>query len=169
MVGIGLMVIGTIASVKFEQNCKGLLKRAADANTVELAAQELEKAVGYLETNGLTTGDTSVFYSTPKCELDFWYSNLRTALDELNEFPENSDQLTISSHLLKLRESIMDQGEKGSRVTIPPNTHLYPRHKEFRMASAMTLAGLVGGFLLLAIASEKKCKSSSTESAAGDC
>lgn len=43
-----------VKSVQFELNCTQYLKRAADANTVELAKEELSKAISYAEQNNLT-------------------------------------------------------------------------------------------------------------------
>lgn len=46
--------------MELKQNVSGFLKRAADANTIELANQELTKALDYLEANNLTSGYTSI-------------------------------------------------------------------------------------------------------------
>ena len=56
LLGIVLIYFGTAWSIQFKQSCKGYLKRAADSNTVELAKQELGKAVDYIEANNLTEG-----------------------------------------------------------------------------------------------------------------
>ena len=54
-----LLILGGVrfykSWVKFEQNVSGHLKRAADANTVELAIQELKTAVEYLEAHQITS------------------------------------------------------------------------------------------------------------------
>lgn len=47
-------------SIELKQNVSGFLKRAADANMIELANQELTKALDYLEANNLTSGYTSI-------------------------------------------------------------------------------------------------------------
>ena len=140
--GIGLLVTGKVCSIQFERNCKGYLKRAADANTIELAEQELSKAVSFLEANGLTAGSTHAFYFTPNCDLDFWYRNLKASRDELRSLPSDVDHLTASNQLLKLRETLVDQGEKGARVTLPPNISAYPSQKLFCFAAAGCAAGL---------------------------
>jgi len=66
LVGIvGLMlcvppiVVGSIRWYKmaqFDIHCGGHLKRAGDANTIEMASKELETAIQYMEVNGLTQG-----------------------------------------------------------------------------------------------------------------
>ncbi len=135
-----------VSKIQFEQNCKGFLKRAADASTIKLAEQELGRALVYLEDNNLTSGSTHAVYETPSCDLDFWYTNLKTAHDELVNFPSDSDQLTASNHLMKLRETILDQGEK-IKVTAPRGVHLYPYQLPELTAILSGLAGLMVGFL----------------------
>jgi len=158
LAAVGLIAYGSICSIRFDQNCKGYLKRAADANTLKLAEQELGKAVNYLEQTGLTEGDTSILYSTPRCDIGFWYDNLRASLDELRAMPSDVDQLTISSHLLKLRESIMDTGEKGTRVTVPPNIDVFPNQAIYRVVGGISTFGLLATGLGLAIVWEADCR-----------
>ena len=65
---IATMVFGAwatiriVAAVSFDMNCGQHLKRAADANSVEMAKEELEKAISYAESNNLTEGIVSIFY-----------------------------------------------------------------------------------------------------------
>jgi len=40
-------------NIEFKQNVSGYLKRAADANTIALANQELTKVIDYLEANNI--------------------------------------------------------------------------------------------------------------------
>ena len=42
-------IITIIVGVKFNQNCSGYIKQAADANSVELALQRLDMAIAYVE------------------------------------------------------------------------------------------------------------------------
>lgn len=89
LIGLLLMVgyLGTraVKSVQFNQNCGGYLKRAADANTVETAKEELSKAISYIEANNLTQGYTSVMWQTPNEDLGFWYKNLKSSETELSK------------------------------------------------------------------------------------
>ena len=55
---IGVMIYRGII---FNQQCEGYLKRAADANSIELAEVERRKAIHYCEEKGLTSGYTSIF------------------------------------------------------------------------------------------------------------
>ena len=145
IVAIGLLTYGGLQSIHFKRECSGHLKRAADANTIELAEQELRIAVDYIESNGLSSGNTSVMYSMPECELDFWYENLKAALIELESTPADADRLTVSNQLIKLRETIVDQHEKGARVTVPPNAHVFPDQVIYRSLGFGSLTGLLVG------------------------
>lgn len=76
--------VRTVNHIQFDRNIGGYLKRAADANTVELAEKNLSVAVEYLEKNGLTSGYTSILYRTPDEDVGFWFTNLKSSLDELH-------------------------------------------------------------------------------------
>ena len=104
--------------ITFDQNCEGHLKLAADANTVELAQQQLSIAVKYCEDNGLTKGYTSIFYRTPDEDIEFWYNNLKSSLNELNAVSADATQLEKSNILMKLRETLLDDNGETS-VTFP--------------------------------------------------
>ena len=80
---VALGVLRAAWCISFEMHCDQYLKRAADANTVELAKANLAKALKYIENNNLTDGVVSVFLKQPKNDIGFWYSNLKSSLDEL--------------------------------------------------------------------------------------
>lgn len=120
--------IRIVAGISYEQDCGGYLKRAADANTVELADKELSRAVTYIENNQLTSGYTSVIYRTPDEDLGFWYSNLKASQKELQEISPEATQLERTNVLMKLRETLLDDGEKGQSVTQPDGISVYPNN-----------------------------------------
>lgn len=111
--------------IVFNKNCGGYIKQAADANTVELAIERLDKAIAYAEKNNLTYGYTSVFYTTESDNIGFWYQNMKACREELNNCLESS-QLEKTNVLLKVRESLTDDGEKGVSVTTPNGISRYP-------------------------------------------
>jgi hypothetical protein len=119
------MGVRIVAGINFDRNCEGYLKRAADANTVDLAAENLEVAVKYAEQNGLTSGFTSVVYRTPDEDMGFWYKNLTASLKELRAIKPETPQLERTNVLMKLRETLLDQGERTS-VTAPSGISVYP-------------------------------------------
>lgn len=138
--------LGTIIykNAIIDRECTGHLKRAADANTVELSKQELSVAVSYLEENKMTSGYTSILYTTPDEDLGFWYQNLKASLEELNAVKPDATQLEKSNVLLKLRETLLDEGQ-GSSVTHPAGIALFPHNTGFAIWGILgTILGFVG-------------------------
>jgi hypothetical protein len=132
-----------VNDIQFDRNCEGYLKRASDANTVELAEKNLAVAVEHLERNNMTSGHTSILYRTPDEDVGFWYDNLSAALLELREIDEEATQLERTNILMKLRESLLDEGEGGSSVTAPPGIAVFPANK------AYALWGVLSGLMVL--------------------
>lgn len=117
-----------VTEIKFNQNCKGFLKQTADANSVELAIDRLNVAIKYVEDNNLTSGYTSVLYKTENENVGFWYKNLLTCREELTQCI-NSSQFEQTNVLMKVRESLTDDGEHGTEITVPPGISRYPNNK----------------------------------------
>lgn len=116
--------------IEFNRNCGGYLRRAASSNNIERASQELQKAIDYIEENNLTKGSTHVIYSSPECDLEFWYENLRDALRDLHNFHQYEDATAVSNQLMKLHETIIFSNQNGGEsLNIPPNIYIYPFHK----------------------------------------
>ncbi len=123
---VGWCSFRMLASVQFDRNCGGRLKRAADANTVELAKHELEVVVKYLEDHQMTEGYTSIFYTTPDEDVEFWYTNIKSSLAELMKVGPASSQLERTNVLIKLRETLLDS---DASVTVPTGISVYPNNK----------------------------------------
>ncbi len=115
-------------NIIIKQELTGHLKRAADANSIELALEELNTALNYIENNGLSTGYTSLIYKTPDEDLEFWYRNLKASKEEL-EKTKNSTSLEKTNVLLKLGETLLDEGKKGSRTTYPKGISIFPHNR----------------------------------------
>lgn len=133
-------------SVQFDNGCSGRLKRAADANTVEIAKTELKAALEHLEANNLTRGYTSILYQTPDEDIGFWYKNLKASLEELEKVTEETPQVEKTNVLMKLRETLLDEGEKGeTKVTIPRGISVYPSNTTYAFFTVLFgLLGIVG-------------------------
>ena len=118
--------------IQFDRKCEGHIKRAADANSVALAKQELDQALNYIEKEGLTEGYTSVLYSTPDEDLAFWYQNLKSAQENLGKVDvEKISDLEESNLLIKLRETLVDHSGSSVDVTFPLGISIYPLNKLF--------------------------------------
>lgn len=123
--GIASVIYTIVLSIKFTQDCSGYLKQAADANTVELALDRLNIALNYIEDNNLTSGYTSIVYKTEDENISYWYHNLKACQKELKEC-KNSSQLEKTNVLIKVRESLVDNGRNGTTLTIPDGISRYP-------------------------------------------
>jgi hypothetical protein len=144
LAGLFLLWCGVriVAEINFDRNCAGYLKRAADANTVELAAENLAVAVKYAEENRMTTGYTSVVYRTPDEDVGFWYKNLKASADELARVAPDASQLEQSNVLMKLRETLTDDGEGGgTQVTVPPGISIFPRNSFYLWWALLSFIG----------------------------
>lgn len=145
---IAWMIIRIVSNVAFDRNCEGYLKRAADANTVEMAAKELDKALQYMEASNLTTGFTSVVYTTPDEDISFWYNNVKASRDELKKIDDKATQLERTNVLMKLRETLLDTGEKTS-ITAPSGISVYPFNGVLGVLVILSLA--IGTISLIAV------------------
>ncbi|MGD1848288.1 MAG: hypothetical protein ACFB10_23080 [Salibacteraceae bacterium] len=155
---ISLVIFGMRISkgIQFKQNVIGYLKRAADANTIELAEKELTKVIDFLEAKNLTSGYTSIFYQTPDEDLDYWYRNLKASQLELQQL-ESESALERTNVLIKLRETLVDVGEK-TKVTVPKGLAVYPQNLLWALLMLAAVTSLGVGIVLLVMEYEKKQK-----------
>ena len=138
-------VLCGVKAIKFNKDCSGYLKEAADANTAEIALERITKALDYIERNHLTDGYTSVLWNTEDENVGFWYENIKACKAEL-KMCLNSSQLEQTNVLMKVRESLMD----GNRLTLPKGISRYPDNAVwmiFGWLSALLLLGGLGGIL----------------------
>lgn len=117
-------VVKYVKMTQFEINCTQYLERAANASTVELAKEELAKVISYAEEKKLTEGVVSVFFRHPRNDIGYWYKNITAAYAELENLSEDATSLEKTNVLMKLRETLTDEGY----VTIPDEIALYPNN-----------------------------------------
>lgn len=120
-------IICVVKHVQFTQDCSGYLKQAADANTVELALERINMALNYIESHGLTDGYTSVLWRTEDENIGYWYRNIKACQGEL-EANLDAGSLEKSNVLMKVRESLTDEGVDGTELTIPSGISRYPNN-----------------------------------------
>ena len=114
---------GTYKTIVFDTQCKEYLSLAANANSIELARTNLDKAIQYIEQNQLTSGNTAFFIKGPSTDLTSWYANLKACQKEVWIMDVKKGTVLEETNLLmKLRESLMSEG----LIIIPENIALYP-------------------------------------------
>ncbi|HUH73370.1 MAG TPA: hypothetical protein VLZ75_03085 [Chitinophagales bacterium] len=155
LISLSIFSVRISKNIEINQNLTGYLKRASNANTIDLAKQELAIAVNYLEEKNLTSGYTSVFYKTPDEDLGFWYKNLKESLIELENLKSES-ALEKSNVLLKLRESLLSSGK--SNVIAPEGISVFPNNKLWTFLMWLGLAFLLSGLVLLVPMEEELAK-----------
>lgn len=141
---VGWVVADSVAGIRFEIAVEGYLKRAADSNTIEIAEKELDKAINNIESKGWTRGSTHVLWETPVTDVQFWYNNLKTSREELKRLSPEATSLEKSNMLIKLRETLLDHGEKGDYVTTPLGISLHPNNTMYFM-------WIIGSIFIIAI------------------
>jgi hypothetical protein len=147
----GIMTTCTVKNVKFTQECKGHLKRAADANSVSLAIAELQQALQYIENNHLTSGYTSVIYNTPDEDVEFWYTNIKASLTELTNLSPTASSFEKSNVLMKLRETLLDNTKEGTSVTYPEGIQRYPNNLLWVILNTIQMLLWIALFASLAV------------------
>lgn len=147
LLGIIVPTVCVVKSIQFNQQCAGYLKQAADANTAELALERLNRAIDYVEKNELTDGYTSVLWKTEDENIGYWYQNLKACQSELVNCLDAS-QLEQSNVLMKVRESLTDNGEKGTVLTVPPGISRYPFNAGLGWARLFSYLFILGGIVL---------------------
>lgn len=134
--------ICVVKSITFNQECGGFLKQAADANTSDIALKRINLALDYIERNHLTEGYTSVMWRTEDENIGFWYENIKACQSEL-EACKDGTQLEKSNVLMKVRESLTDEGESGTKLTIPAGIHKYPYNAFWSIMETLGSIGMV--------------------------
>lgn len=147
VLALSIFAIRISKSVSMKQNCTGYLKRAADANTVETAKEQLQKSIQYLEANNLTKGYTSVLWQTPDEDIDFWYKNLKASENELLKVDSTTASMEKTNLLMKLRETLLDNGEKGDNLTVPNGLSRYPNNGMWGILSLFAILIIIGLFI----------------------
>lgn len=112
---------------RFDKGCKEYLKLAGDAPTIERAELYLSKALDYLEKNNKTSGNTGIIFKTPANDLGLWYNQIKDSHTIVkNMIGKDVPQLTKDNCLMKIREVVLDNGDDGTKVTVPAYLSVYP-------------------------------------------
>lgn len=150
LAGFVLPCVTVVKSIQFKQRCSGYLKQAADAGTVELAMERLGKAITYLDDHNITEGYTSILWKTEDENVGFWYQNLKACYSELED-AAGASQLEKTNVLMKVRESLTDEGEDGTKLTLPDGISRYPHNVAYAVGNTLSAAALACGFALFGL------------------
>ena len=144
MIFIGTIAYYAVSSITFNKNCGGYLELAANANSIDLAKSNLDKAIQYLEKNQLTTGYTSIVYNTPDENVTYWYANLKACQRELDVFSVRpGSTLEETNFLMKLRESLTTPAsEGGQHIITPQGISIFPCNTQLLLMLLMGLFGI---------------------------
>ena len=119
---------GVYRAIVFDTQCRQYLSLAANANSIELAKTNLDKAIQYIEQNQLTSGNTAFFIKGPSTDLTSWYANLKACQKEVWTMDVKKGTVLEETNLLmKLRESLMSEG----LIIIPENIALHPNQLQY--------------------------------------
>ena len=117
---------GVYKDIQFDIQCKGYLELAANANSIELAKSNLDKAIQYIEKNQLTSGNSALFIKSPSNNITLWYANLKACQKEIWEMSvKGGNTLEQTNLLMKLRESLLN----NEVVIVPKFLSMYPYQK----------------------------------------
>lgn len=126
-------ITGLVWDYHWNRDCGDYLKLAGDAPTVEKAHEFLTKAVTYIESHGLTEGNTGIIFHRTTNDLGLWYGNVLgakatvdTLVQQLQQNPESVPQLTRDNALMKIREVVLDHSKDGQDVTAPDWVSMHP-------------------------------------------
>jgi len=133
--------------INFGIECSGRMKRAADANSIELAKTEMQQVVKYLEDNKMTSGyTTALLWKPPSEDVGFFFRNMKESLDELEKMSPDATPLERSNMLMKLRETLLDSGQSTS-VTYPNGLEIFPNNTGYAifgcLSSVLAVVGVV--------------------------
>lgn len=143
IIGLALISNPVYRYFKFDIGCKSYLKSAADAPTIELAKMELDTALNYIRANHLTNGYACLLIKNRQADLGCWYNRINSARLDLNMIDGDANALERSNVLMKLRETLLDEGE----VTVPSEVETYPYQWIITISGLLGLAlCFIGGF-----------------------
>jgi hypothetical protein len=124
-----LVVVEAVRSYHFRVEVEDYLKLAADAPTVERADEFLQTAIAGIERRGLASGNTALFFRTPRGDLAVWYGQVVGARETTSSIVSRvpaASQLERDNALMKVREVLLDEGERGTTVTVPECAIFFP-------------------------------------------
>ncbi|MEK6926457.1 MAG: hypothetical protein AABW50_04230 [Nanoarchaeota archaeon] len=158
--GTMLFILAGVLTISFwydfTNNCEDYLKLAGDAPTVEKANEFLGKALGFLENNGLTSGNSAFFFKKPDADIGIWYNQIKGAysttqdiLERMRNSASPVSQLEKDNALMKIREVVLDAGKNGVEVTVPAHISWFPHQLLMLFLWTLSVGFIIFGFAIL--------------------
>ena len=132
-----------VRSIQFNISCSAYMQRASEANTIELARENLSRAITCAEDWGLTEGIVSIFLQNPVNDMGFWYVNMVEVYQVLEELPEDVSPLEQSNVLIKLRESLRGNRDGTTSIVYPQGISVYPQNKALFWWATISVIGML--------------------------
>lgn len=127
LVLFGIGASGLVRDIHNQRDVKGWLELAASAPTVERADEFLGKAIDGIERKGWTSGNSALFFRNPDMDLAIWYSQITGAKATTSDIMgRDATQLERDNALMKIREVLTEDGEKGTKIDCPGNLTWFP-------------------------------------------
>ena len=101
---VPLTAMAIYYGVDYSKNCSDHIYNAARSSTPEIAAEELTKAIDYMEAHGITSG-TSIWGASEN-NVGWYYANIKAARDNLENFHETNSDEVYYLELSKATEKI---------------------------------------------------------------
>lgn len=117
-----------IMAQNFEDTHGRLLRRAATAQTAEVALSSLDQALRGLEADGLTHGNTAFFRARRETDIGLWYQGLRSARTELQTALASSPASEASQQLAlrRFHDRLAYGGPEGTVLIMPESIACHP-------------------------------------------
>ena len=130
--------VSCLRGIDLEQRVTGHLELAASANQPGLAVAELRAAVTGMNADIAACDEphrcyTSVLWKTPAEDVGFWKANIIATIADLEALPPDADHLVVSNVLLKVRDTLTEQGNGGTRLVGPTGLCKYPHNGAFAL------------------------------------
>lgn len=107
------------------------ISQAATSPSPTVAVSRLDTAITEIEREGLTSGNTAIFFTYPTNDLGFWYQRLVDSRAILRQLPATDSALEISNTMMRVHESIGEQTKDGTSVLAPDGIEIFPHNVAF--------------------------------------
>ena len=119
------------AGIHYDTMIGDYISQAATSPSPTIAVARLDTAIGEIEREGLTSGNTAIFFTYPTNDLAFWYQRLVDSRTILRALPATDSALEISNTMMRVHESIAGQSKDGDYVLAPDGIEIFPHNIAF--------------------------------------